>query len=158
MAYLDDLTHAEERYQAELASGSFTNAEAALRRLRRRLFAQRNTAGTADEGVIAALAAMHVFDGIHIDDTSFTTTKVAYEAALATLVADGATPTQAHVTAANSAYASYLAHILPRKFVAADKATHESALATLVADGATPTQAHVTAANNAYTTFVGNLK
>ncbi len=32
------------------------------------------------------------------------TDQVAFEAALATLVADGASPTQAHVTAVNSAY------------------------------------------------------
>lgn len=33
----------------------------------------------------------------------------AFEAALATLVADGATPTQAHVTAVNNAYTTYKA-------------------------------------------------
>lgn len=37
--------------------------------------------------------------------------KTAFEAALAQLVTDGATPTQAHVTAANSAYTTYAADI-----------------------------------------------
>lgn len=37
--------------------------------------------------------------------------KTAFESALATLVADGASPTQAHVTAANSAYTTLAADI-----------------------------------------------
>lgn len=36
--------------------------------------------------------------------SSFATDQTAFETALATLVADGASPTQAHVNAANSAY------------------------------------------------------
>jgi hypothetical protein len=40
-------------------------------------------------------------------NASYTTDKTAFEAALATLVADGASPTQAHVTAANSAYTTF---------------------------------------------------
>lgn len=37
--------------------------------------------------------------------------KAAFEAALAVCVADGATPTQAHVTAANSAYTTFKADL-----------------------------------------------
>jgi hypothetical protein len=44
---------------------------------------------------------------------AYTTDKTAFEAALATLVADGATPTQAHVTAANSAYTTFKADLTP---------------------------------------------
>jgi hypothetical protein len=38
---------------------------------------------------------------------AYTTDKAAFEAALATLVADGASPTQAHVTTANNAYTTF---------------------------------------------------
>lgn len=38
--------------------------------------------------------------------------KTAFEAALAVLVADGASPTQAHVTTANNAYTTYAAAVV----------------------------------------------
>lgn len=51
----------------------------------------------------------------HIADpvagSSYATDKTAFEAALATLVADGASPTQAHVTSANSAYNTFKADL-----------------------------------------------
>lgn len=58
------------------------------------------------------------FDGKgHVSDpvnaSSLATDKAAFEAALATLVADGASPTQAHVTAANNAYTTLKADIAP---------------------------------------------
>lgn len=51
----------------------------------------------------------------HIPDplnaSSLAADKAAFETALATLVADGALPTQAHVTAANTAYTTFKADI-----------------------------------------------
>lgn len=43
--------------------------------------------------------------------STYTTDKAAFEAALAVLVADGASPTQAHVTTCNNAYTTFKAEL-----------------------------------------------
>lgn len=61
----------------------------------------------AISAVVVTLGA-HLGEGKYNSSHSFTVPAVAdataFEAALATLVADGASPTQAHVTAVNNAY------------------------------------------------------
>lgn len=67
------------------------------------------------------------------DQTTLAAAQTAFEATLATLVADGASPTQAHVTAANTAYT-----------------TMKTALATVTADiTALPSVADVIVSFNA---------
>ena len=46
-----------------------------------------------------------------VSASQYTTDRTAFETALATLVADGATPTQAHVTAVNNAYTTLKADL-----------------------------------------------
>jgi hypothetical protein len=46
-----------------------------------------------------------------LSGATYATDKTAFEAALAALVADGATPTQAHVTTANNAYTTFKADL-----------------------------------------------
>lgn len=64
------------------------------------------TLGTAvnSDGVYAAKAGAGADIAVSVDPTAMT-------AAMAVLVADGASPTQAHVTTANNAYTTLLASI-----------------------------------------------
>jgi hypothetical protein len=159
MTFANDLYLAQMKYEAELAAAATPAAAttASIRYHRRVLAAERNDTNGNTAGSVAALLAIGV-DAVPVDDVAFGTAKTAHESALATLVADGASPTQAHVTATNLAYGSLKVHVGARlNFVAADKAAFEAALATCVADGASPTQAHVNSANSAYTTYKGGI-
>jgi hypothetical protein len=159
MTYANDVYLAQMKYEAELAAATTQAAAttASIRYHRRVLAAERNDTNGNTAGSAGALLQLGV-DAVPVDDVAYGTAKTAHEGALATLVADGASPTQAHVTAVNLAYQTLKVHVGARiNFVAADKATFEAALATCVADGASPTQAHVNSANSAYTTFKANL-
>lgn len=52
--------------------------------------------------------------------SGFSADRTAFEAALAVLVADGASPTQAHVTTANSAYTTFAADLPATRAAATD--------------------------------------
>jgi hypothetical protein len=157
MTYAADEAKAEMYREAEAGNSTLTDAEKSIRYHRRRYFAQvNNSTEIADNGSRYALTSLGATPG-SIDDTSYGTDRAAFEAALVVCVADGASPTQAHVTAVNNAYTTFKYDLTYRHFTAADKISFESALATLVADGASPTQAHVNAANSAYTTFIAGV-
>src|SRR5207237_260115 len=95
-----------ERMSAIVAAfDALTDAERSIRYQRRRLFAETNNSGNAD-GAFAALQSLGANPG-PIDETTYRTDKAAFEAALAVCVADGASPTQAHVTSANNAYTTF---------------------------------------------------
>jgi hypothetical protein len=157
MTFQTDSLNAEMLRQQDAANTNLTPAEVAIRYHRRRLLAATNNAGSVNSEDVQALKSFGIVDSIPINDVQFSTNKTAFEAALAVLVADGASPTQAHVTTANTAYTTHLVELAIRHSVKADKVAFEAALAVLVADGASPTQAHVTTANNAYTTFKGGV-
>ena len=159
MTFATDVYLAQMKYEAELAAATTQAAAttASIRYHRRMLAAEKNDVAGNTAGSQTALAQLNA-DAVPVDDVAYGTAKTSHESALATLVADGASPTQAHVTATNLAYATLKVHVASRlNFVSADKAAFEAALAVCVADGASPTQAHVTAANSAYTTFKGGL-
>ena len=155
MSFDTDIAKAELYRQIDLANSGLTDAERSIRYQRRRLFAETNNSVNAD-GAFAALQSLNVTPG-SLDAATFQTNIAAVKTAMATLVTDGASPTQAHVTSANNAYTTFKADLTYRHYVAADKTAFEAALAVCVADGASPTQAHVTSANSTYTTFVGGL-
>jgi hypothetical protein len=157
MSFATDMAKAEMYRETEATNTSLTDAEKSVRYQRRRYFAQtNNSTEVSDNGSFAALQALGAQPG-RIDETTYLADRAAFEAALAVCVADGASPTQAHVTTANSTYTTLKADLTYRHFVAADKTAFEAALAVCVADGASPTQAHVTAANSAWTTVAGGL-
>ena len=155
MSYASDLQIAEEYRQAEAGNATLTDAEKSIRYQRRRLFAEQNNSGNVS-GAGAALEALGATPGT-IDEASYGTARAAFEASLAVLVADGASPTQAHVTTANTNYSTLKPHFTYRHYTAADKADVETKLATLVSDGASPTQQHVTDLNTSYTSFIGGV-
>ena len=157
MSFASDLTLAEMYKETEATNASLTDAERNIRYQKRRYQAEVANSGNST-GAFAALQALGVTQPAPIDEKTYATNRATFETALAVLVADGASPTQVHVTTVNTAYSALnTPHLGHRHYVAANKTAFESALATLVADGASPTQAHVTAANSAYTTFVGGL-
>jgi hypothetical protein len=67
------------------------------------------TAGGAT-GAAVNLAALGVNDGVGMNDATYATNNVS--AKMATLVADGVSPTQAHVTALNTSYTTFKAGIV----------------------------------------------
>lgn len=156
MAFQDDMNYAKMKYQLELAAAATSAARltAEIRYQRRRLLAENNNATST--GAYRALIALGVTP-IVLDDATFGTDLIAVSAAVAVLVADGATPTQAHVNTANTAYTTLKGDLSVRTFVAADKTTFETALAQLVTDAGSPTQAHVNTMNTAWGTFLGGL-
>jgi hypothetical protein len=155
MSFTTDMAKAEMYREIENGNASLTDLEKSVRYQRRRYQAEVANSGNVT-GAFAALRDLGASPG-PIDETTYLADRAAFEAALAVCVADGASPTQAHVTSANNAYTTFKADLTYRHYVAADKTAFEAALAVCVADGASPTQAHVTSANSAYTTFVGGL-
>jgi len=142
----------QNRVSADLSAG-LSETESRIPYHRRGLNAFANN--TADPGAsdTQALAAFGVFDGVPMSEANFQTDKASVESPLATLVADGASPTQAHVTTLNSAWTTYKKDLIARHYTASTRTTFEADLGTLVADGASPTQTHVTIANTDYGTF-----
>src|SRR4051794_1783141 len=108
MSFDGDLSSALLRWETELAAG-VSNAD--VRYHHRRLAAERNSSGHAT-GAFSALQSLGV-QPIIMDDAVFATDKTAFETALAVLVADGASPTQGHVTTANSAYTTLKGDLPP---------------------------------------------
>jgi hypothetical protein len=156
-SYDADYLRAETLYQAETKAGALTADQISRRRLQRRLFAEQNNASEGRNSGAAQALSLIGAPELPMDDATYTTNKAAFESALATLVADGASPTQAHVTAANSAYATMKPDLRVRDFVAADRTAFEAKLAALVALGASPTQQAVSDTNTTYSTFAGGL-
>ena len=159
MTFDTDMAKAELYRQIDLANSVLTDAERSVRNQRRRLFAELNNSGNAD-GAFAALQSLSASPG-SLDEATFQTNLAAVKTAMATLVTDAASPTQAHVTTLNTAYTTTLKGAATdwkyRKYTVADEASLASAIATLVADAATPTQAHVNTANSALTTLLTSL-
>ena len=110
MTFQSDLTKAELYLQIDEANASLTALERSTRYQRRRYFAEINNSGNSS-GAFEAFQELGVAPGA-IDETTYNTNRAAFESALAVCVADGATPTQAHVTAANSAWTTFAAGLI----------------------------------------------
>jgi hypothetical protein len=147
-----DLSYVQLKYEQELVS---TPTTADRRKFQRLMAVEAGNSGFTC-GAGASLQQLG-YTPLAMNDTTFATDLAAVVAAVAQLVTDAGSPTQAHVNAANSAYTTLKADLPPRTYVAADKVTFEAALAVLVADAASPTQAHVNTANTAWGAFLGGL-
>jgi hypothetical protein len=154
-ALQDNLTLAEMYRQQDQANASLTATEVAIRFQKRRLWAERQSPGSST-GAVANLKALGA-DLQHIDEAGYNTALAAVVAAMAVLVADGASPTQAHVNTLNSAWGTLLTHISVRHHTASARTTFAADVATLVADGASPTQGHVNTANSDLTTLKASI-
>src|SRR5690349_2153136 len=121
MSFATDMAIAELYRETEASNASLTDLERGTRYQRRRLFAETNNSGSSGSA-FAALQALGATPG-PIDETSYGAARAAFEAAVAVLVADGASPTQAHVTTANSALTTYRAQLTYRHYTAANLAT-----------------------------------
>src|SRR5438094_647301 len=110
MTLANDLATADVLRQKEAANASLTSAEVTARWHRRRLQAITTNGGMVPDADFQALVnAQHPNPEAAFSDTNHATNKTAFESALATLVADGASPSQAHVTATNTAYVAWIA-------------------------------------------------
>jgi len=158
MAFETDMALAENFRQVEVKNTNLTAAEVAARYQRRALFAHQNNGRVADAH-IAALTAMQVPRATaSIDEKSYGAALGAVIADIATLVADGATPTQAHVSTLNTDWVTLKKHVVDlRHYTASAHSAVDSNIATLVADGASPTQAHVTTLNTNWATHLAAL-
>src|SRR5438552_4070356 len=120
MSLQSDLDRADVLRSQEAANASLTSAEVTARWNRRRLQAITTNGGQVPDAIFQALVNAGVSNPeAPFNDVTHASNKVSFEAALATLVADAASPTQAHVTTANTAYTAWIAADLRvRKFVA----------------------------------------